>query len=47
MLMQASALNSNMILGAIIVKSVFIPGFCQFGKIKADYQKTKIIYKGN
>jgi hypothetical protein len=41
MLMQISALNSNTILGAIIVKSVFMPGFCQFGKIKVDYQKTR------
>jgi hypothetical protein len=44
MLMQVSALNSNTILGAIIVKSVFMPGFCQVGKIKADYQKTSKNY---
>jgi hypothetical protein len=44
MLVQVSVLNSNMILGAIIVKSVFMPGFCKFGKTKADYQKTNKNY---
>jgi hypothetical protein len=44
MLMQVSALNSNITLDAITVKAVFMPCFCQFGKIKAYYQKTNKNY---